>query len=114
MQHLHQEDADYLESEADPDCDDSPFPGLERGNDEEEEEHMHGSLGVGAGLSGSAGLRRRRKSTRPAGRLQKLKDMFGGSRRIMLPEGVEGVFEPSIQFGRGRQAVCVLHRDLGG
>jgi hypothetical protein len=81
-----------------------------------EVEHMHGNLGMApdavpphASSGGSGGLRRRgRKSKRPKGGLQRLKDMFGGSRRIMLPEGVEGVFEPSMQFARGRQTVCRL------
>ena len=105
VQHLHREDAELLESEVD-----DPLSGIGRQDEDEDataEEHMHGNLGLGVTPDGRSGLRRRR-SRRPTGTMQRLKEMFGGSRRIMLPEGVEGVFEPSINFGRGRQAVSAL------
>lgn len=90
VQHLHRDDADKLEAETE-----DPLGGVAA--TDEQEPHLHGNVGTGPGL------RRRRSAVGAGGRLQRLRDMFGGSRRrIMLPEGVEGVFEPSLKSTRGQ------------
>jgi hypothetical protein len=98
IQHLHRDDAEKLEEEAD-----DPLSGVAQPESADQEPHLHGNVGLGMGPG--PGLRRRRSAVGPGGRLQRLRDMFGGSRRrIMLPEGVEGVFEPTLMgASRGRE-----------
>ncbi|RSH84065.1 hypothetical protein EHS25_005310 [Saitozyma podzolica] len=56
-----------------------------------------GGIGIGLGGNRRRSSRANSRGGKAGGALARMRDVFGGSRKMMrLPEGVEGVFEPSM------------------
>jgi hypothetical protein len=74
----------------------------------------HGGIGLGGNRRRSS--RASSRGGKTGGALARMRDVFGGSRKMMrLPEGVEGVFEPSmggtrLQGGQSVSRVSGVHR----
>lgn len=72
------------------------------GMDMMDEGHMHGGFASGAGAGGSTGGRMGKHPSSSVGTAAKIKRRMSFGR---LPEGVEGVFEPSVGSSRSQGAV---------
>jgi hypothetical protein len=75
-----------------------------------------GGIGIGLGGTRRRSSRANSRGGKAGGALARMRDVFGGSRKMMrLPEGVEGVFEPSmggtrLQGGQSVSQVCSVYR----